>query len=283
MDHSPFFEEPTDEEINAFLDGELAAASDRDTDAEATTEEPEESAEDDLDSDDLAEDEESDEEAADDDDGEDEDGDGDEEDEDDALPDPRELQRQLQELQTQREQERAQVQQTLSTLTAERQRVATAETLLEIKDRLTASEWQQLSTQLTEGYKDHTIRSLQAQIAERDQAEQEQQFLAAENDALEQIITQLGKELHSPLSDLEQTVLRQSADAGQLDQNIRTIVAHRRQMTEPARRAKAQQRRDRGADRSGVRSSGGARPPAKDYDNYDPSQFDRYVDDVLAG
>lgn len=280
MERTEFFEEPTDEEINAFLDGELAAASERPPDDAATTEEPDPSDVDEEDSEDLDDDAADDDEAAED---EDADESDDEDEDDDDLPDPRDLKRQLDALTAEREREREQVKQALTAVTAEQQRQAVATTLLEIKERMTTAEWTAFSAQLTEGYKDHQIRALRQEIAQRDQAVQDQQFYAAENAALDQIISELGKELKGNLSDLEETVIRQSRDVAELDANIRRIVTARRQMTEPARRAKAEQRRQSGADRAGLRQSGGAKASAKTYDNFDPKQFDAYMDDVLAG
>lgn len=267
MERSSFFDEPTDEEINALLDGDGPAAADRDDDDFATTEPPA-----DADDEDLAGDDAGGEDAA----GDDEDEDGEDEGDDEPPADPRvaELERQLSELQ-ERETERQ----------AEAQRVTTANLLLAVKARMTDAEWEAFSAKMVADYKDHQIAALMAERDERVRAEQMTAFETAEAEAFDGIMAHVGRELGGLLP-AEELALRNCANATQFHTTLEKLIDARRGMTEPARRALRERRRASGADRPGVRAAGGARQPSRtdDYDGLTPEEaMDRHFDEVVTG
>lgn len=265
-------EGPSDDEIDGFLDDALEAATDDpaapDPDDDPAPEKVRRSTpffgKDEPRPDAEAEDDE-DEEAA-----------GTEEEDAEERPDPRtaDLERQVREMQAERERER-------QAFRSNTQRVAVANTLVEMRAKMTDHEWSAFSEKLIDGFKDARLQALQGQLDGIAQEREDAEYRAAEADALDAIVSKVREEIPG-LSAVEEALLRNSADPEAFKGNLRTITGHRQAQTEPARRALRERRAASGADRGAVRPTGGARPPTKTYDNFNPDRFDDYLNDLGA-
>lgn len=265
-----FADDPTDEEIDGFLDAALAGAAASESEPDTTEDADEESEPEDL----SEPEEESDAPAAED------DEEGDEEPEETESPEIAQLRRDFEALKTERETERATLVEAMERVQAERQRAQAAATIVELRGKLTDAEWIAFTGQLMDGFKDHQIRQLTEQVQGYQQAEEQAQFQAAEDEAMEAIMGHVVKEFGGRISATHDDYLRSSRDAAEFKARLHRIVSERKGMTEPARQALRQQRAQSGADRSGVRSAGGARPPTKNYDNFNPDRIDEYLADM---
>lgn len=85
------------------------------------------------------------------------------------------------------------------------------------------------------------------------------------------------------LSALEDELLSRARTPQEFDAALYKIQATRQQSTERARETLRENRTRNGSDKAGVRSSGGHGGTRKNYDNYNPENFDSYMDDVLSG
>lgn len=268
---------PSDEEMTDFLDDELGIVDDE------SEEEPGDESEEEEESDESDEDESD--ESDDEDGGEGDDSDeGDEEDDVDPRLAAAERRAQEAEAVLQRFQSQV-VPQAAAIVQQEIERAQTATRLVQLHASMTAEEWQQFTQQLRAGWDNQRVQQADRMVAQLTRERQEREFYEAELTAQDTLIARVDEEIK--LNPLEKQALENTANAVQFQATFRAIMAHRRAQTEPARKAKREQRKANGSDRLPPRSNGASqrrvngKGQSDDYNNY--TDVDAMLDDVLAG
>lgn len=270
---------PSDEEMTDFLDDELGSVDDESEEdpdeEEADEDESDESDEDESDEDDDAD--------ADEDDDSDEEGD---EEGDDVDPRLAAAERRAAEAEAVMQRFQTQVvPQAAAIVQAEIQRAQTATRLVQLRASMTDEEWQGFTQRLMSGFNDARVRQADQMVARLTREQQEREFYEAEVEAQDTLIERVNQEIK--LNPLEKQALENTANAVQFQATFRAIMEHRRAQTEPARKAKREQRRANGSDRLPPRSNGASqrrvsgKGQSDDYNNY--TDVDAMLDDVLAG
>lgn len=85
------------------------------------------------------------------------------------------------------------------------------------------------------------------------------------------------------LTGIEEQLLANARSEQEFDNALLTIHRLRSDRTQAARDTLRQGRAQKGADRPSVRNTGAGRGAKNNYDNYNPDNFDAYMDDVMAG